>query len=307
MREITENKNNKISNRISPFWNGAFNIMFLVYAAICIIPLILVISVSFSDEHTVVVGGYKFWPDVFSLEAYKWVFKSGDAILRAYGLSIGVTIVGTILSVSIISMFAYVISRKDFRYRNVFAFLVFFTMIFNGGMVPWYMVYTNLLHINNTIFAYWVPQMISAWYVIIMRTFYQTNVPDSIIESAKIDGAGEFRIFLQIVAPLAKPGLATIALFQTLAFWNDWYIPLMLIENNELFNLQYILYKTLTAIQYLSQASNMTQGTAEILAKLPSETARMAMAVLAIGPIIFAYPFFQGYFIKGLTVGAVKG
>lgn len=294
-------------NNITPFWNGTFNLMFMIYAIACIIPLLLIIGVSFTDEKTIVLNGYNFIPKVFSLESYKWVFQSGDAILRAYVLSIGVTVVGTFCSVAIIAMFAYAISRKDFKYRNIFSFIVFFTMIFNGGLVPWYMVYTNLLHINNTLLAYLVPSMISAWYVMIMRTFFQANVPDSIIESAKMDGAGEFRIFLQIVLPLAKPGLATIALFQTLQFWNEWYLPLMLIEDSKLFNLQYILYKTLTAIQFLAQASNISGGSAAILAKLPSETARMAMCVLAIGPIILAYPFFQKYFIKGLTVGAVKG
>ncbi|MHB8063391.1 MAG: carbohydrate ABC transporter permease [Ruminiclostridium sp.] len=297
----------KSMNSIKPFWNGLFNLMFILYSIACIIPLVLVIAVSFTDERTIATGGYNFIPKVFSVEAYKWVFKSGDAIIRAYGLSIIITIVGTLCSVALISMFSYVISRKDFKYRNVFSFIIFFTMIFNGGLVPWYMVYVNLLHINNTLLAYIIPNLANAWYVMIMRTFYQTNVPDSIIESAKIDGAGEFRTFIQIVLPLAKAGLATIALFQTLAFWNDWYLPLMLIEDSKLFNLQYILYKTLQAISYLSQASNITVGSADLLAKMPGETARMAMCVLAIGPIICAYPFFQKYFVKGLTVGAVKG
>lgn len=304
---MKQKENSKLLNTVSPFWNGVFHAIFILYSIACIIPLLLVIGVSFTDERTIVTSGYNFIPKVFSLEAYKWLFQSGDAIIRAYGLSIMITILGTLCSVAIISMFAYVISRKDFRYRNIFSFVVFFTMIFNGGLVPWYMVYTNFLHINDTLLAYIVPSLVNAWYVMIMRTFFQTNVPDSLIESAKIDGAGEFRIFLQIVIPLAKPGLATIALFQTLGFWNDWYLPLMLIENSKLYNLQYILYKTLTAIQYLAQASNVTGGTASILAKLPSETARMAMCVLAIGPIILAYPFFQKYFVKGLTVGAVKG
>ncbi|HEY5583054.1 MAG TPA: carbohydrate ABC transporter permease [Ruminiclostridium sp.] len=304
---MSRNDSLETMNSVSPFWNGLFNILFTIYSIVCIVPLLLVVGVSFSDEKSIITGGYNFIPKVFSLEAYKWVFKSGDTIVRAYGLSIMITIVGTLCSVAIISMFSYVISRKDFKYRNVFSFIVFFTMILNGGMVPWYMVYTNLLHINNTLLAYIVPSLVNAWYVMIMRTFFQTNVPDSIIESARIDGAGEFRTFLKIVMPLAKPGLATIALFQTLGFWNEWYLPLMLIEDSKLYNLQYILYKTLNAIQYLSQASNVSGGTAEILAKLPSETARMAMCVLAIGPIILAYPFFQKYFIKGLTVGAVKG
>ncbi len=289
-----------------PFWNGLFHILFILYSAACIIPLILVLSISFTEEMTITTEGYNFIPKVFSVEAYKWVVKSGDAIFRAYGISIFVTVVGTICSVAIIAMFAYVISRKDFKYRNIFSFIVFFTMIFNGGLVPWYMVYTNLLGINNSILALIVPSLANAWYVMIMRTFYQTNVPESLIESAKIDGAGELRTFIQIVLPLAKAGLATIGLFQTLVFWNDWYLPLMLIDDAKWFNLQYLLYKTLAAIQYLSQASQMTMS-ADALAKMPQEGARMAMCILAIGPIVIAYPFFQKYFVKGLTVGAVKG
>jgi putative aldouronate transport system permease protein len=293
-------------NDIKPFWNGVLNLIFVIYSVCCIVPLILIIGISFTDEKTITVHGYNFIPKVFSLEAYRWVVKTGEAIFRAYGVSIFVTVVGTLISLAIISMFSYVISRKDFKHRNKFAFIVFFTMIFNGGLVPWYMVYVNVLHMNNTIFALIVPALANAWYVMIMRTFYQTNVPDSLIESAKIDGAGEFRTFIQIVLPLAKAGLATVGLFQCLTYWNDWYLPLMFIDDANLFNLQYLLYKTLAAIQYLSQAANLPQGS-QALANLPSETARMAMCTLAIGPIIVAYPFFQKYFVKGLTVGAVKG
>ncbi len=293
-------------NDIKPFWNGVLNLGFILYSLCCIVPLILIISISFSNEKDITINGYYIYPRVFSLEAYKWVLKTGEAIFRAYGISIFVTVVGTLVSLAMISMFSYVISRKDFRHRNKFAFIVFFTMIFNGGLVPWYMVYVNVLHMQNTVFSLIIPPLANAWYVMIMRTFYQTNVPDSLIESAKIDGAGEFRTFIQIVLPLAKAGLATVGLFQCLAYWNDWYLPLMFISDDKLFNLQYLLYKTLAAIQYLSQAANLPQGSAA-LANLPSETARMAMCTLAIGPIIVAYPFFQKYFVKGLTVGAVKG
>ena len=293
-------------NEVKPFWNGVLHLIFIIYSLCCIVPLLLVVGISFSEEKSIAIYGYSFIPKVFSLEAYKWILKTGGAIFRAYGVTIFVTIVGTLLSLAVISMFSYVISRKDFRHRNKFSFIVFFTMIFNGGLVPWYMVYVNVLHFNDTILALLIPSIANAWYVMIMRTFYQTNVPDSLIESAKIDGAGEFRTFIQIVLPLAKAGLATIGLFQCLTYWNEWYLPLMFITDDKLFNLQYLLYKTLAAIQYLSQAANLPQSS-DVLAKLPSESARMAMCVLAIGPIVIAYPFFQKYFVKGLTVGAVKG
>jgi putative aldouronate transport system permease protein len=215
---------------------------------------------------------------------------------------------GTALSLLVIALYAYPISRKDFKYRNQFTFFVFFTMIFGGGLVPWYMVCVQLLHLKNTIWAMIFPALMNGWYVLIMRTFFATSIPDSIIESAKIDGAGEWRTFFQIVLPLSLPGLATVALFNTLAFWNDWYLPLMFITKANLYNLQYTMYKMLANIQFLIQSSSAMSGRAsEMLKNLPSETSRMAMCILAVGPIIFAYPFFQKYFVKGLTVGAVKG
>lgn len=305
-QNIQLSNKNKIK-RISGFWNILLNGIFIIYGLLCIIPLILVVSVSFSDEKSITLFGYKLIPKVFSTYAYEYLFKNASAIFRAYGITIGVTIVGTILSVAVIAMYAYPLSRKTFKYRNIFSFFVFFTMIFNGGLVPWYIVCTQLLHLKDSIFSYIVPSLVSAWYILIMRTFFVTNINDSIIESARIDGAGEFRTFIQIVLPLSKAGLATIALFQTLQFWNEWFLPLMFIENDRLFNLQYILYRVLVAIQYLTTTSNPGGNNGAILARMPSETARMAMCVLAIGPIIIAYPFFQKNFVKGLTVGAVKG
>ena len=307
---FSSRKNVVISNKIkkvSGFWNIFLNGVFIIYGLLCIIPLVLVISVSLSDEKAITLYGYKLIPKVFSTYAYEYLFKNASAIFRSYGLTVGVTVVGTILSVIIIALYAYPLSRKSFKYRNAFSFFIFFTMIFNGGLVPWYIVCTQLLHLKDNILAYIFPSLVSAWYILIMRTFFVTNIQDSIIESARIDGAGEFRTFLQIVIPLSKAGLATIALFQTLQFWNEWFLPLMFIENDHLFNLQYILYRVLVAIQYLTTTSNPGGNNGAILARMPSETARMAMCVLAIGPIIIAYPFFQKNFVKGLTVGAVKG
>ncbi len=293
-------------NSVSPISNALINLIFIIFSLACIVPLFLVLGISFSSEQSVLLQGYKFIPDEFGVGGYDYILKQGAVIFKAYGVSLSVTIVGTLLSVIIIAMYAYAISRKDFKYRTQFTFLVFFTMVFNGGLVPWYIVYVKLVGVQNSYWAYIIPPLVNAWYVMIMRTFYQTNVPDSIIESAKIDGAGEFRTWLQIVVPLAKPGLATIALFQTLAYWNEWFIPLMFIDDAAKYSLQYLMYKTLNSIQYLSSNTNFS-GAGDVLSKLPAETARMAMCILAIGPIVLAYPFFQKYFIKGLTVGAVKG
>ncbi len=222
-------------------------------------------------------------------------------------MTIFVTVVGSVLSLIVISLYAYPLSRKDFEHRKLFTLLVFFTMLFNAGLVPWYMVYVNVLHLKNSVFAMILPGLCTPLYVLIMRTFFQTTIPQSIIEAAKIDGASEFRIFTRIVLPLSKPSLATIGLFNVLFYWNDWYSPLLFITDEKLFNLQYMMYRVDRSITYLVSQSNTLGNVSELLANIPSQTARMAMAIIAIGPIIFAYPFFQKYFVAGLTVGSVKG
>lgn len=292
-------------NQISFKANAVLNGFFILYSAACILPLLLVIAVSFTSENALALDGYSFIPKEFTLDSYKFVFNLGDAIVRAYGITILVTVVGTLISTIVISMYAYPISRKDFRYKGFFSFIVFFTMIYNSGLVPWYVVYANILHLKDNILVYIIPMVVNTWYVLIMRTFYKLTIPDAVIESSKIDGAGEFRTFVQIVLPLSLPGIATISLFQCLNFWNDWFIALMFIENSKLYNLQYLLYQILSTIQFLTTVSG--RGGNIDLSKIPNESARMAMAVVVMGPIIFIYPFFQKYFIKGLTVGAVKG
>ena len=296
----------KAINSISSGTNVLLNIMFIFCVVLCVAPLILVISTSLTKEMEILLHGYSFIPRVFSTKSYEYILQSKDMLWRAYGVSIFVTVVGTILSLITICMYAYPLSRQNFKYKSQFAFIAYFTMIFGGGLVPWYMVYTHLVPIKNSIWIMIVPYLMNAWYVLIMRTFYKTTVPESIIESARIDGAGEFRTFFVIVLPLCKAGLATIGLFCTLGYWNDWYLPLVFLNEPKLYNIQFLMYQTLMSIQYLSSGGNFS-GAATALGDLPSEGARMAIAVVSIGPIILAYPFFQKYFIKGLTVGAVKG
>lgn len=293
-------------NRISLPSEIAINIMFILFALICVLPVLLIVGISFTDETSLVRYGYNFIPAKFSLDAYKYIANNAQQLLSAYGVTIFVTVVGTVLSVIIIALFAYPTSRKDFKYRNIFTFFMFLTMIFNGGMVSWYLICTRVLNIQNTIFALILPYLFDAWYCIILRTFFATSIPGSLIESAKIDGAGEFKTFLRIVLPLSLPGIATIALFQTLKYWNDWWLPLMLTTRPELSNLQFLLYRMLANIQALAQ-NTTGADLSGALAKIPAESTRMALCIVAIGPIIFAYPFFQRYFIQGLTVGAVKG
>jgi putative aldouronate transport system permease protein len=283
------------------------HVLFILVCVICLYPLALVIGISFTDETSIAIHGFKLIPLKTSLVAYNFVLRESDVLIRSYIVTIIVTLLGTLSSTLVIALYAYALSRRDFRGRKFFAFIAFFTMLFSGGLVPWYMVCVQMLHLRNNIWALFLPYLMNAWFVLITRTFYKTNVPDSIIESAKIDGAGEYTIFFRIVIHLAKPGLATIALFNTIVFWNDWWLPLMLVNAPEWFNLQYLMYRVQSNIQYLSSMAGNTSGvTGEILRKLPSRTAQMAMCILTIGPIVLAYPFFQKYFVKGITIGSLK-
>lgn len=293
--------------KISKGSNVILNIVMIIFSLSCILPMVLVFAISITDETTVTQFGYSFIPRKFSVASYAYVFKDAMVVLRAYGISIFVTVVGSLMSLIIIAMYAYPISRKDFRYKKQFTFFVFFTMLFNGGMVPWYMVYVNVLHINDSLMALILPYLVTPMYVLIMRTYFSNSIPDSIIEAAKMDGASEIQIFRKIVIPLSKPCIATIGLFNVLTYWNDWYASLMFINNEKLFNLQYLMYRVDKSIIYLSSNASSINNASEIMANLPSQTARMAMAIVAIGPIILAYPFFQKYFISGLTIGSIKG
>ncbi len=306
-RKISKSDNLEQAIKIKKSTDILLNVVMLLASAACIFPILLVISVSITNETVISQVGYKLIPSEISFEAYRYVLKDAADILRAYGVTLFVTIVGSLMSLMVIALYAYPLSRKDFEHRKLFTFLVFFTMLFNAGLVPWYMVYVNVLHLKNTVFAMILPGLFTPLYVLIMRTFFQTTIPLSIIEAAKIDGASEFTIFARIVLPLSKPSLATIGLFNVLFYWNDWYSPLLFITDEKLFNLQYMMYRVDRSITYLVSQSNTLGNVSELLSNIPSQTARMAMAIIAIGPIIFAYPFFQKYFVAGLTVGSVKG
>lgn len=293
-------------NQISKGWNIVANLIAGFFAFICVFPFIFVVIISFTDEMALATNGYSLFPETWSLDAYRYVFETGDMLLRSYGVTIFVTVVGTIISLVVISTYAYAISRKSFRYRNFFSFVALFTMLFNGGMVPTYMVLTQVLHLKDTVWALIFPLAVNAFYIMILRTFYTTSVPDAIIESGKIDGASEFKTFYKLVLPLSLPGLATIGLFSTLGYWNDWFNAMLYIEDPNLVPLQSMLMRIESSMQFLLQNSQSSSMSMEALQSMPQDTARMAMVVLATGPIVLAYPFFQRYFIQGLTVGAVK-
>ena len=284
-------------------------VLHTIFILLCIIaaaPFLLLISSSITEESTLLQYGYSFFPKKVSFYAYEYLFQSGGKIIRGLGLSVLVTIVGTACSILMTVMFAYPISRKELPHRNLFSFLVFFTMLFNGGLVPTYMMYTQIFHIKNTIWALIIPSLLmNAFYIIMMRSFFVSNIPDSLIEAARIDGAGEFRILFRIVLPLSKPKLATLALMVGLGYWNDWMNSLYYITDDSLYTLQAILNNIITSITFL-QSSTMG-SVASAVAAMPSTGIRMAIAVVGVIPVLVIYPFFQKYFVKGIVVGGVKG
>ena len=274
-----------------------------LFALICIIPFFLIIASSFTSESYIIKNGYVLWPKEFSLTAYELIFKNPAKILRAYGVTAFVTITGTALSVFINAMTGYVLQRKDFKWRNIFSFYFFFTTLFSGGLVPWYILCVKTLHLKNTIWVLIIPTMVSVWNIILVKGF-MGGIPGEITESAKIDGAGDFRIFVKLILPLSKPVIATIGLFTALAYWNDWYMCMLFIDKKELFDLQYLLYQLMGSIKALREIASQS---AISVSSMPIESTKMALTIVATGPIILVYPFVQKYFVKGLTLGSVKG
>ncbi len=272
-----------------------------------IIPFIILLSSSFTSEAAILKDGYTFIPTEFSVAAYEYLMKNSNEIMRAYGITIFVTVFGTAASLAMTSMLAYGLSRRDIPYRNFLAFIVFFTLLFNGGLVPTYLVYTQMFDVKNTIWALLVPGLLmNGFNVLLMRVFFITSIPEAIIESARIDGAGEFRTFFSIVLPLSLPILATIGLLQTIIYWNDWFNGLIYVTDPKLFSIQNILNRMLTDIQFLA-SSNLGTNASQAAAEIPSTGVRMAIAVVGVLPILIAYPFFQKYLVKGIALGAVKG
>ncbi|MCY9694843.1 carbohydrate ABC transporter permease [Paenibacillus alginolyticus] len=292
----------------SQLYQAIIHVFFIGIVCLCLLPFFLLVITSFTDEMTIVSEGYSFLPSKFSLGAYEFLWNDSSNIFRAYGITILVTLVGTFVGLSITALCAYPLSRKDMLIRKPLSFIVFFTLLFNGGLVPTYLVYTQVFDMKNTLLALIIPGLLSnGFYVLIMRTFFMTSIPTPVIESASIDGAGEFKIFFQIVLPLSLPILATVGLMQTIGYWNDWFNGLIYVTDSKLFSLQNLLNRILLNAQFLS--SNTSSSTTELAASsnIPMESVRMAMAVIGTIPLLIAYPFFQKYFVKGLVIGAVKG
>ena len=288
------------------FSNGAAVIMVLL-AFICIFPVLLLFMSSITSEASLLKNGYSVFPEEFGFDAYRYLWMSREKILRAYGMTIAQTSVGTSLSVVVTTLLAYPLSRKDLPGRNVIAFYIFFTMLFSGGMIPSYMMWTQMFHIKDTFFALIFPSLfLSGFAVIMMRTYFSTNIPDNVLEAAKIDGASEVKILLRIVLPMSKPILSTVGLMTALAYWNDWMNGLYyLTKRTDLYTLQNLLNRLITSADFLSnnQANSLLAANIQV----PSVGVRMAVAVIAILPILVIYPFFQKGFVKGIVIGGVKG
>ncbi len=283
----------------------ALNVIFIILCILIVFPLLLVISVSVSSETDIINNGYKLIPERFDLSAYKYIFKNSQAVMDAYGITILSSVLFTLISVSCMSGVAYMLSKRNLKGNSFFSFYLFFTMLFSGGLVPSYILITQYLHLDDTLWVHIIPGVVSPWYVFMIRTFFQ-GLPQEILESARVDGANQYTIFFRIVIPLSKSVIAAVSLFMFLGKWNDWNTSMLYINNKErLISLQYLLQRIMQNIKVLQDSGMDTEMMSDI--KVPSETVRMAMAVVVAGPALLIFPFFQKYFVKGMTVGAVKG
>lgn len=297
-------KNTIKLDKTNYFVKGFAYVFITLLALACLIPFLLMVGTSFTNEATVREYGFNLWPRQFDLLAYRLVFENPDLIIGSYVVTIVMTVCGTLLGLFLISMAGYALQRPDFEFRNHISFYIYFTTLFSGGLVPFYLLIVKILGLKNNYLAVFLPGLMSPWLIILMRNFTK-SIPFAITESAKIDGANDFRIFVNIILPMAKPGLATVGLFLALSYWNEWYNSMLFLEANVKYRpLQLFLYNVVNKAEYIrnsAAASNIPPM------DVPQETMKMATAVVAIGPIMLVYPFVQKYFIQGITIGAVKG
>ncbi len=285
------------------------HIVLIILSLLAILPMILMVMSSFTDNDVLIAEGYKFIPSKFSAYAYEYIFNTGNSVIRAYGVSVVLTAVGTALSLAITTMLAYAISIKDLPGRKWITFAIVFSMLFNGGLVPTYMVYTNIFNLKNTFLALLLPGLLmNAFNIMLMKSYFVSSIPGEILDAAYIDGASETMTFFKIVIPLSKPIMATVALFAGIGYWNDWMNGYIYItKRTELYSVQNLLNRMMQNIQFLSQSSSNVQNANSGLSAIPLASVRMAMATVGILPIIVMYPFVQKYFVKGITLGGVKG
>ena len=300
------NSATKIKNSFSTklfFGIGLF--LITVFALICLIPFIMLISGSFSSENEIVSKGYSLLPRSATLNAYKSLVPYADQLLDSYVITAGFTVVGTALTVFFTTIVGYALSRNEFKARNAILFFIYYTTLFSGGLTPWYIVITQCLHLKNSFWVYVIPSLMGPFNIFLVKNFLK-SIPDSLVESARIDGANEFFIYRKIIVPLAKPCIATITLFTSLGHWNNWYMSSIFINDSKKFSLQYVLYNIMQNANYFEQQA-MLSGNMNAVMNMPRETTKLAMALITIGPVILFYPFLQRYFVEGLTIGSVKG
>lgn len=278
--------------------------LFVILSMVFIIPLLYIVSISFTSDTEIANHGYRLIPLQFTTTAYDYLFRTPGQLLRSYGVSLLVTVTGTIASLLLTTLLSYTLARQDYRYRSIVSFFVFFTMLFNGGLVSTYIFMTRYLQLKDNLLVLILPYLVNAWFVLLMRSFIAT-LPLSLVESAKLDGAGEWRTFFSIILPLAKPALAAIGLLIAFNYWNDWWLSLLYLDNMNLIPLQFMLYRIMSNVSYLT--SQLSMSVSVDLKDIPTESSRMAMCILAAGPMLLIFPFFQKYFVKGITVGALKG
>ena len=304
---VFRKKNYKV-NQLSTGWNLFFSLIVIFVAFCAVMPVVLVISISLSSAKSIALGGYSFIPKEWSLEAYKAIADMAGSFGRSYMMTIFYTVTNVVLGLFLMSMFAYVLARKDFVYRRQLSFFIFASTLFSGGLVANYILRTRILDIENTIWVFIIPGAIQVFDIIILRSFAQTTIPDALYDSAKIDGAGDFQIYFKIVLPLFKAGLATIGLFNVVEKWNDWNTAVLYAQDAKLVPVMTVLHRIQENMNYLKSSDFAgSQEAMEQLATIPSESTRMAISIIAILPLMVMYPFFQKYFVRGMTVGSVKG
>lgn len=304
---MTKQRKRKI-NAVSVPAEIIINIVLILFCILCVVPFIFVVIISFTSEESIRAIGYSFVPQSLSTSAYTYAFEMGQLLWRSYFNSFYITILGTVLSVLVCILYSYALFRRDYKYRRFFTFFSFFTMLFGGGLVPTYMVCKQLLGLSDNYAALIVPLLVNPFNIIIMRTFFMSSVPEELIEAAAIDGSGEYSTLFRIIIPISKPGIATVGLLNALAYWNEWYTAMLYVRDNEHIPLQYLLMRLQRNVEYLAKnSSHMGAEASKALSSMPTQSLRMALVVLVVVPIAFAYPFFQRYIIAGLTVGSVKG
>ncbi len=304
---MTKSRSNSRLGAVSVPSEIILHIILLAFALSCIIPFIFCIIISFTAKQSIINIGFSFFPQTWSLDGYKYVLDMGRQLWVSYFNSIFISVVGTLASVAICILYSYALYRRDFKFRRFFTLFAVFTMMFTGGLAPTYQVSRVMLGLSDNYWALIVPLLVNPFNFIIMRTFFQSSVPDSIIEAATIDGSGEYNTLLKVIIPISKPGIATVALLTILAYWNDWFSALLYIDDNKYFPLQFLLWQLQSQIEFLAANSGRGLESVVDMATLPTQSFRMAIVVLIVIPIACAYPFFQRYVVSGLTVGSIKG